>query len=92
MHFLCQQTGSVIHCGLVYLGLLYSVPRNIKKESSCSCIHVRSQHSSTFYKPRARMLVQKLHHSVDLFLGQKLKYQIFSFKNQIPVNPVLEYG
>lgn len=60
-----------------------------KKKSSCSRIHVRSQHSSTFYKPRTRMLAHKPHHSMYLFLGQKLKYQIFSCKNQIPVNPVL---
>ena len=36
-----------------------------------------------------RMLAHRPHHHKS-FLGQKLKYQTFSFKNQTPVYPVLE--
>lgn len=49
--------------------LLYSILRNIRKESSCSCIQVRRLHSSMYYKPGARILAHKPHHSMYLFLG-----------------------
>lgn len=32
MHSVFQQTGSVVHCGPVYLGLPYSVPEISKKK------------------------------------------------------------
>lgn len=55
MHSAYQQIGYVVHYGPVsWVCLPYSIPRNIRKENSCSCIYVRSQHSSMYYKLRGK--------------------------------------
>ena len=92
MHSAYQQTGYVVHYGPVsWVCLPYSIPRNIRKENSCSCIYVRSQHSSMYYKPRGKkMLAYRLHYHKP-FLGQKpFLYQTSCFKNQASIYPVLE--